>query len=238
MFYNFDISILSCLSRCTGFSHDFNRFMVFVSGSGLLKGGVLLTILWWMWGRVNKHASQEREFFIVTLMSSIIAALTGRLLTLVLPFRLRPGYDPSLSFLVPSGVEPDLLYKGWSSFPSDHAVLLCSLVAGIIIAHRFIGMACLIYVFIVVGLPRVYLGMHYPTDFIAGAIIGMAIGFIANTRGVRKTISRPFLVFYEKYPGLFYVVFFLISVQIITMFADLRMLMMYLLKFMGVNLVL
>ena len=33
-------------------------------------------------------------------------------------------------------------------------------------------------------------------------------------------------------------VFFLISVQIITMFADLRMLMMYLLKFMGVNLVL
>jgi hypothetical protein len=35
---NFDISILYYLNSYTGFSHDFNRFMLFVSGSGLLKG--------------------------------------------------------------------------------------------------------------------------------------------------------------------------------------------------------
>jgi hypothetical protein len=80
--------------------------------------------------------------------------------------------------------------------------------------------------------------MHYPTDFVAGAIIGMAIGFVANARRVRSTIAKPFLVFHEKYPGSFYMVFFLISVQIITMFADLRMLMMYLKKLSGVSLVL
>lgn len=236
--YNLDIAILSYLNRFAGHSKDLNHFMVFVSGSGLLKGGVLLTVLWWMWGRGRNHSPQEREYFIATLIGSLIAALTGRILTLILPFRLRPGYDAALSFLLPSGIEPDLLYKSWSSFPSDHAVVLCSLVAGIILAHRFIGIACLTYAFVVVGFPRVYLGMHYPTDFIAGAITGMAIGLVVNTKNVRTMIARPFLVLYEKHPGLFYLVFFLISVQIITMFADLRMFSMFLLKFLGLHLTL
>jgi len=104
-----------------------------------------------MWGRGSSRAPQEGEYFIATLIGGLIAAISGRFLTLVLPFRLRPGYDTTLSFLLPSDLEPDLLYKSWSSFLSDHAALLSSLVGGIIIAHRFIGVACLIYVFIVVG---------------------------------------------------------------------------------------
>jgi len=239
MFYNFDIAIFSYLNRFASYSKDFNQFMVFASGSGLLKGGAVLAVLWWMWGKGRKGSGGlDREYFVATLIGSLIAAFTGRLLTLVLPFRMRPGYESSLSFMMPTGIEPDMLYKGWSSFPSDHAVLLCSLVAGIVLAHRFIGVLTLLYVFIVVGIPRVYLGMHYPTDFIVGAIIGMAIGFVVNLDQIRRTIAKPFLAFHERYPALFYSVFFLISVQIVTMFADLRMIIMYSLKLLGIKIAL
>jgi membrane-associated phospholipid phosphatase len=72
------------------------------------------------------------------------------------------------------------------SFPSGHtsqafytATLLLAYMDGNVLAHIIIYVIAL-----VVGITRMYLGMHYPRDVIAGAVLGTfwgGIGIIVNT---------------------------------------------------------
>lgn len=78
---------------------------------------------------------------------------------------------------------PHLAYVSSSSFPSGHAmfsavvyltlgVLLAQLVKERALKAYFLGVAC--FLTFVVGLSRVYLGVHYPTDVLAGWAAGLA----------------------------------------------------------------
>ncbi len=72
------------------------------------------------------------------------------------------------------------------SFPSGHAVSVFSLVNLMnfnkIIYFSWISLA------VIVSLSRVYLGVHYLSDVIAGAIIGLLIGELVNYITKKKKI--------------------------------------------------
>jgi len=61
-------------------------------------------------------------------------------------------------------------------FPSDHAVLFFALATGLFMAHRKLGIAAYAWVIVAICFPRLYLGIHWPTDVIAGAAVGVALG--------------------------------------------------------------
>jgi len=63
---------------------------------------------------------------------------------------------------------------GSSSFPSVHAAILFSILPFTSHDRRFfIGFLCYA---ILISLSRVYLGVHYPHDVLAGIVIGAVIG--------------------------------------------------------------
>ena len=61
------------------------------------------------------------------------------------------------------------------SFPSNHAVT--AFMAASLFAGRFKKMGALFYsLAVLVAFSRVYIGVHYPSDVICGAVIGIIIG--------------------------------------------------------------
>ncbi len=62
------------------------------------------------------------------------------------------------------------------SFPSGHTMTAFSVWGAL-----FVGMPVLSQVYlgiaIIIGLSRVFLGLHYPTDVLVGAILGGSIGY-------------------------------------------------------------
>ena len=111
---------------------------------------------------------------------------------------------------------------GWSSFPSDHAVLFFALSTGLCFISRKVGTFTLFYSALFICLPRIYLGLHYPTDIIAGAIIGMTVTLLANIFLIKSKRLQSIANWSYSKPNLFYPLFFLLTYQIADLFDNSR----------------
>ncbi|PKN37715.1 MAG: hypothetical protein CVU62_08300 [Deltaproteobacteria bacterium HGW-Deltaproteobacteria-2] len=243
----FDESIINALNGFSRVSEAFDYFMALLISNYLVKGGILMTILWWFWfwdkndkkqnqplrelkGKKQNQPVREckeekqnkllRERIVLTLVACLIAIFLGRFLAYVLPFRLRP-LQGMVNFIAPYGIDPNA-FGSWSSFPSDHAVLFFALATGIFLISRMTGTLVTIYILLIICFPRVYCGLHYPTDIFAGALVGVGIGWLVITTKISKYISQPAILWLSKEPRSFYACFFLLTYQIATMFDPVR----------------
>ncbi|MEO7087466.1 MAG: phosphatase PAP2 family protein [Bacteroidia bacterium] len=176
----------------------------------------------------DKDLDEKRKKVITVLISCLIAIAFGRLLARLLPFRQRPVLDSLLTFLYPDPHIADGLHLK-SSMSSDHAVMFLALVTGIFLISKRIGLITFIYVSCFVFLPRIYLGLHYPTDILVGGLLGVVITLIISNIRITDQISQRILNFSTKYSEIFYVLFFWLSFQIGTMFDSSRAIEHYLL---------
>ena len=110
----------------------------------------------------------------------------------------------------------------WSSFPSDHAALFFALALGVFYVSKKSGVVLFAYITVVVCLPRIYAGIHYPTDFLGGGALGLAAVALLALPKLAAVWTRPILFLVERRPVLFYTIFFLVTFQIATLFWDIR----------------
>ena len=223
----FDSTIIGFANHFSRLSGTFDRIVLLLSENHLLKGGFLVIILWWGWFKSDKNQAQVRAHIISTLFSCFIAIITARALALLLPFRLRPLHEKGLHFLLPYGLVPTKL-ESWSSFPSDHAVLYYALSTGIFFISKKAGTIAVAYTTLFIALPRIYLGIHYPTDIIAGALLGIIIALLCNKTTFNKNISQPVLSWSSLKPEIFYPIFFIITFQIADTFDSSRAIVRFL----------
>ena len=62
------------------------------------------------------------------------------------------------------------------SFPSGHTVSAMAVAFTILTQHKKLGIVTLVMAFLM-GLSRLYVGVHFPTDVYGGIIVGAAIAF-------------------------------------------------------------
>lgn len=217
----FDLTTLGFINQLSQYSRTLDYTIYFISGNHLIKGGVLLAIFWWGWFRVNKHQSYIQLHLVTTLFSCFIAMIVARILAILLPFRVRPLHENGIDFTLPYSMKPTAL-EGWSSLPSDHAVLFYALSAGMFYISKKVGVFALLYTTLVIGLPRIYLGLHYPTDIIVGAFIGIIITFLCNSNYFITNKAQSVLNWSSTKPEYFYPIFFIITYQIADMFNNSR----------------
>jgi undecaprenyl-diphosphatase len=212
----FDSQIISFVNQFSQHSWMFDKLVVHLEKNNLLKGGVLSTIIWWAWFKKEECSCNNRKHVISTLVSCIIAIIFGRIIALALPFRPRPMHEEALHLVLPFGMT-----SGWeslSAFPSDHAVLFFALATGLLFISKWLGTFALFYALLFIGFPRVYLGLHYPSDIIAGAVIGISIALAGNIYLIKSTLVKSIIDWSNSKPSIFYPLFFLVTYQIADLF--------------------
>ncbi len=219
----FDGPIVSYVNQFARHSRILDMIAVILSEAPLLKGGALVAALLWIWFRGGDRQKSDREIVVLTLILSTASVLLARGLALSVPFRERPLRVPELHFQIPLTMNLQTL-EGWSSFPSDHAAFFFTAATCIFFVVRRLGTFAFLYTIFLVCLPRVYLGIHYPSDILAGALLGIAMAFLVKLPRVGNAIARPFLRWEQSHPTQFYPFFFVASFEVGELFVSVRLL--------------
>lgn len=218
---SFDTSILQALNQFSRHSWGFDNSVAEMAGNMLIRGGIVMALFWWAWFRETGDRRRNRELVLAGIVMACVALLVARATATLLPFRVRPLYITALHFRPPYGASNFALID-WSSFPSDHAALYFSLATTLFLVSRRIGIIAFCHAFFVVCLPRIYLGLHYPTDILAGALIGIGAASLSSQGNLRAAVARPSLQWLERSPQSFYPCLYLMTLLLSSNFDPVR----------------
>lgn len=212
-----DAALLAALNGLAGHSAGADAAMQLVAGNHLFKGVVVMMAFWGLWFANARVGQNVREKLAAVLVVAIAAIFAGRGLALSLPYRPRPMHSGADDFRLPIGMPPGNL-EGWSSMPSDHAVMYFALAAGLGLVSVWVGLLAALHAILVISLPRIYLGFHFPSDILVGALVGTAIGLLLTPPLSRWFVRHGTLGVVQRHPHVFYPIAFFITMMTASMF--------------------
>jgi undecaprenyl-diphosphatase len=217
---SFDVHIELFLNQFIGRHSWFDLMASLFTENPLLKGGVIVLLMWFVIFDRNRPGELRKDFELLlgAAFFSVFAAVVARAMAFSLPLRARPFATPSLHFRIPAN--SDLMLINWSSFPSDHAALFAALATGIFLVSRRAGWFAALWVAVVTCFSRMYLGIHWPTDILVGAAIGVASAQLARIPAIREIVRESTTELHRKHPGLLFTLLVLCSYETIMLFGD------------------
>jgi membrane-associated phospholipid phosphatase len=134
------------------------------------------------------------------MLAGLLAVYLTTMLSFWLQFHLTIHIRPLLDQKLPLNVVDPAWATIWDrrgSFPSDTATLFFGLVAIIFLENPLIGLFCFLWTVGMIGLPRVIFGFHYPSDIVAGMILGSGGVLIFNKITFLRMPFERALVWFE-----------------------------------------
>lgn len=205
------------LNAFVGRAPDFDRWVAHVAFNDLFKGAIPLTCVWWLWFSGSGDQRKRRRSALAACLVFVVFALgLNRLIASLLPHTQRP-LQAVEGFIPPGGVNPNA-FSDLSAFPSDHAVMFIGIATGVLVVSRLAGIGLLLHAVLVVLLPRLYLGLHWPTDVIVGGAFGAVTAWIATRSSLGGWAGRPLIAWEIRHPPSFYALLFFLTWQLATLF--------------------
>jgi len=145
----------------------------FASYAGL----VLVAILIFIW--IHKRSRRN----LITLTTSLVAALVSRFVIVEI---IRFFYDKARPFEVLDVVQLINRDPG-GSLPSGHASFFFAFSTIVFFYNKKLGVIFLT-VSTLIGLARVFVGVHWPIDILVGTGIGIGVGYVVFAKANKKAL--------------------------------------------------
>jgi len=174
----FDIWIITNLAKFLGRYPLFDLGVESAIRHNVLGGICFAGCIFIFWMQGARPGGQRVRQRVLTILFGLLMAIVLSLLSGELASWPPPSRNPSLAHFYP----PYLMENTNSnSFPSQSSALYAVVAAGIFSLHKVVGSALWVGVGLIVGLPRLYVGGHYPSDVLVGSILGLLGYFCART---------------------------------------------------------
>lgn len=171
--------------------HWFDEVVGFVGEYGLLLAMVLLIV--WCWSTVRRRAASAEEA--ASSVAALVWAPLAAGVAVLINVPIRGFVERPRPFNDHQGLEVLVSGKTDYSFVSDHATLTMAMGVALFIANRRFGVVG-IFLGLLEGFCRVYMGVHYPTDVIGGFALGTAVALLLSP--VASALLTPVLKAVER----------------------------------------
>ena len=175
-----DYGLFSSINGLAGHSAALDMIMVGNAKYLPIVFALVLVALW-----LTRKPQNQRGAFLAG-ASAMIALGVGQLVGHALP-RPRPYLAHSVNLLISRSAD--------TSFPSDHATLGFAVAVMIWQHNRRVG-AWLLILALILAFSRVFVGAHYPSDVLGGAVLGaltsLLIGALGRGALARRALDRSF----------------------------------------------
>lgn len=156
---------------------------------------LLFPLLYWR----KSPAMAIRYGYLWGILALVLTVLKGQTETLR-PFLATPEYVAFLKYPLegfywfPSQASLIEAYRHSPSFPSGHALFAAALGLYLYTHTASVGWRCiLVFLMVMIPLSRLYLGVHYPVDVLAGSGLGVLLALLATHCRWQSLASRLLL---------------------------------------------
>ena len=175
-----DYDLFRTINAWAGRSQTVDAVMVACAKFLPVVFALALIGLWLTWKPINQRAA-----FLAGL-SALVALGIGQLVGMAFP-RPRPYLAHPVHLLIAPTAD--------TSFPSDHATLGFAVAVLVWRFNRRAGTALMLLA-LIIAFARIFVGAHYPTDVLGGAVLGtatsLAIATLSGSSPLRSWLSAFF----------------------------------------------
>lgn len=172
-----DLNVFYLLNNLAGKNRPFDFFIIFLAD--YFQYFLIIAFISLLF--FSSHSRRQKIKIILTVFISIIIARFG-VVSLIRFFyhRTRPFIDHSVN---------QLISNNNFSFPSGHAALFFAMAMTIYFYNKKWGLWFFV-ASILMGLSRIIAGVHYPSDIIGGAVIGILTSYILFLATLKNKIKK------------------------------------------------
>ena len=165
--YEIDKSLTLVINGWSGHNSFADSVVVWSANDLIFIMMAFVALRWWQIGNYPpmRHAA------LVAGLSFILALAINMLIGLFV-HRVRPN-DAGLTHALIS-ISPD-----WS-FPSDHSATSMAIAAALWFQDRKKLASVFLIAAVAVGLSRIFVGVHYVSDVVSGAMVGIAVAYVVS----------------------------------------------------------
>jgi undecaprenyl-diphosphatase len=192
-----DISIFQYINGFAGRSAALDFFGIFLAAYlQYVLGAVLLVLLFWP----KKELAKNRLMVTMGLAAALAARWIVKTLIVLAYARPRPFvFLPAAHKLI-----PNYAFENFQSFPSGHMLFFFALSTVLFAFNKKLG-SWFFAASAIMGVARIFAGMHWPSDILIGAMLGVLVGALTYKACMRyksaleKTIAKMFEKTDRKY---------------------------------------
>jgi undecaprenyl-diphosphatase len=221
LFEQTDRALTLSANQFAGRSLVLDKFVNDIVYLPLLNGGVFLAAFWWLWFEADENTvCAQRRSVVAALLGTIVVAGVSHLLKSLLQLHYLPLHYQDIGIRLPFVVDSTPINN--FSFPSTHAAVFFSLCVPLWMRSRWLGAAAVFWTLLVICLPLIYLGFHWASDVVAGAVFGVALILLLRRPIGATGLPDRVVRFSATHPPAFYAIAWLFALQFALLFGDVR----------------
>ncbi|GEM_PF-2458436 len=204
----YDVFIVKLFNQFCGKSIFWDTLSLIFLSVDALRTAILVALIIgiWEYGKAKKDINSNKRVLAILFSIVLTLGIIEILNALIESPRPIVTYKSSInSPIITENTQP-LWKNGWvrnpkhGSFPSDTVALLASMAIGLFLWNRILGIFAIIFVIFAGILPRLYFGLHYPSDMILGFLIAVFSSFIVERVKFFDLLSLKILDLQSRHP--------------------------------------
>jgi len=219
---NIDLTILETLNSFVADKGFWFHVLSALGNNPLLRGAPVFASL--VLVSISEPSTRVKSQILLGLFGTTLALVVSVWCQTHLHLHLRPVFDDRLNIM---DVEEWTISKNqWGkrlySLPSDTATAYFSIGTIVFLQRKVLGLFCFSWIFLTVGIGRVALGIHYPSDILAGFFLGFSLPYFFTNLKMPQTFLIRLMQRYDVNNHIYMTLICLFSAEAYSLFPGLQ----------------